>query len=368
MKFSTETILKLLLVKFAKEPMNTLAEIVHRFLPAGDFSAQVQRMRAITDQTPLILQVETTNVCNSACTFCAYTKMTRKKGVMSLPLFEQIIAEYAAMGGGSVSLTPLVGDALLDPHLIERLQILDECPQTTQISLTTNAIAFERYTDNEIRQILETMDCIQISIGGLDESTYMEMFGVNKFAQVQSSLERLLKLKDEIEAPPNINLAFRTNDWRFELRYRQQIKELQQRGVFVSHIWSYANYAGLVEKDKNLKLEVSSGNMKKDLTCIYSAVHMAIGWDGRITACGCADFEGTELRIGQLGEGSLGQVWAGAKRRGVLDSFANRKLHKICRECSAYKSDSAIFSNKFCKSIKPHRPLPKEYFQRFWGG
>jgi MoaA/NifB/PqqE/SkfB family radical SAM enzyme len=365
---SANTMLKILLVELVKSPIHTIAEIGHRFLPKADTSPQVIRMRELTNEIPLILQIETTNVCNSACVFCAYPKMARKKGVMSLLLFEQIVNEYASMGGGPVTLTPLVGDALIDPHFLQRLHILDECSQISQISLTTNAIAFSRYSDEEVIRILDIIDCIQVSIGGLDSETYKSLYGVNRFDQVKNALERLLILKDEVSDPPYINFAFRTNDWRFELRYRQKLEEYRKRGAFVSHIWNYANYAGLVHKDSNLKLEVMDGNMEKRLTCIYPVVHMAIGWDGRITACGCADFEGTALKIGQAGENHLNQVWSGEKRTAILDSFARGKIPGICRECSAYQPDAAIFSRSFCREIMPHRPLPPEYFQQFWGG
>ena len=366
--FSADTMLKIFLVEFVKSPINTIMEIGHRFIPKADTSPQVIRMRELTNGTPLILQIETTNVCNSACVFCAYPKMTRAKGVMSLSLFKQIVNEYALMGGGPVSLTPLVGDALLDPYLLERLKILDSSSQISQISLTTNAIALARYSDEHVLQILKIMDCIQVSIGGLDAATYKTLYGVNHFDRVEKALERLLTLKGEVPAPPHINFAFRTNDWKFELRYRQKLEEYRRRGAFVSHIWNYANYAGLVRNDAKLKLEVIDGGMEKRLTCIYPAVHMAIGWDGRITACGCADFEGTALKIGQAGENPLNQVWSGEKRMAILDSFAMGKIPGICRECSAYQPDADIFSRSFCRGIMPHRPLPPEYFQQFWGG
>jgi radical SAM protein with 4Fe4S-binding SPASM domain len=294
--------------------------------------------------------------------------MKRKKGVMSRPLFKQILEEYAQMGGGPVSLTPLVGDALLDPHLLERLHMLEACDQISQISFTTNAIALERFSDAEVRQILSTIDCIQVSVGGLDADTYRTLYGVDRYLQVKNELDRLLTLKNEIKDPPQINLAFRTNDWLFELRYRKQLAQYRCRGAFVSHIWTYANYAGLVQNDKSLNMEVIDGGMEKRLTCIYAAIHMAIGWDGRITACGCADFEGRALRIGQVGEESLSQVWSGERRKGILDAFETGKLFQICRDCSAYQSDSTLFAKSFCSDIAPHRPLPPEFFQQFWGG
>ena len=366
--FAPGTAIKILLVELAKSPLQTLATVGRRFLPRPDLSAQVQHLREICRQTPLILQIETTNVCNSACVFCAYPKMERKKGVMDLALFERVVEEYAAMGGGPVTLTPLVGDALLDPHLLERLRILEAAPRISQVSLTTNAIALERYSDDEVRLMLRVLGCIQLSIGGLDAATYKAMYGVDRFAQVRRGLERLLALRREMAEPPHLNLAFRTNDWRFELRYRQQLANYRRQGAFISHIWNYANYAGLVENDAELKLAVIDGAMEKSLPCVYAAVHMAIGWDGRITACGCADFEGRELRIGQVGEEPLAAVWSGTKRKLILDSFAAGKLPRICRQCSAYQADAAVFGSHFCRGIEPHQPLPAPYYQHFWGG
>lgn len=364
-----ERILKTMLVQLATSPWQTLAAVGRRFVPSADNSHQVQQLREITRKTPLILQIETTNVCNSACVFCAYTKMKRPKGVMDLKLFERIVAEYAAMGGGPVSFTPLVGDALLDPHLLERLTILEGCPQVSQVSLTTNGIALERYSDDEVRRILQVMGCIQVSIGGLDAATYKKMYGVDRFPRVQKGIERLLALRKEVADPPYINFAFRTNDWKFELRFRRQLAGYRRQGVFVSHIWHYANYAGLVHDDDRLQLKViEDPGMEKRIPCIFAVVHMAIGWDGRITACGCTDFEGTALRIGQAGEDSLGEVWSGKKRQRILDSFAAGKLPQICRQCSAYLPDKTIFSSTICRGIQPHGPLPATYFQHFWGG
>jgi len=367
--FPAGVILKIMLVEFIKSPRQTLADITRRFLPQDDMASHIMRMRERAHETPLILQVETTNACNANCVFCAYPTMQRAKGIMSLPMFEQIVNEYASMGGGPVSLTPLVGDALLDPHLLERLKILDACPQVRQVTMTTNAIAFERFSDDEICQILKVMDCIQVSVGGLDPETYKSLFGVDRYEQVRKGMDRLLTIRNEVASPVNINFAFRTDDWKFELRYWRQLHNYRKRGAYISHIWTYANYSGLIQKkNTKQKLEVIESGTKKPQTCIYPAVHMAIGWDGKITACGCVDFEGKALNIGQIGEESLKQVWFGKKRRAILDSFSEGKLAKICFDCSAYKPDSDLFSRMFCREINPSARLPPEFFQQFWGG
>ncbi len=315
----------------------------------------------------MILQIETTNVCNAACVFCAYSAMQRKKGVMSMALFNKVINDYAAMGGGPVSLTPVVGDALLDPHLLERLHILSAHPLVNQVTMTTNAIALDRYTDEDVSFLLASLDCIQVSIGGLDPATYRSLYGVDRQPQVQDAMERLLTLKRELANPANITFAFRTNDWKFEIRFKQQLDEYRRRGAFISHIWTYANYSGVIKSDSEMNLQVLEGSSKKSESCVYACVHMAVCWDGRVTACGCADFEGKSLWIGQAGKDSLGELWCGEKRSRILDSFHNGRLAPICSQCTAYQPDS-IFAQPFFKDVNPRQPLPLEYLHQFWGG
>jgi len=349
-------------------PLQTLSALGHRLRLKFRLPAQVERMREITREAPLILQIETTNSCNARCVFCAYTNMKRPKGVMSMALFAKTVQDYCAMGGGAVSLTPVVGDALLDPHLLERLRFLQAQPEISQISLTTNAIALDRYSDEEVCYLLETLACIQVSIGGLDSETYRKLYGVDRFPDVNGAMERLLSLKDTVSDPAKISFAFRTNDGKFAFRFRRQMREYRRQGVFVSHISSYANYAGLVQTDATLNLKVLNGQDEKFLPCIYASVHMAVCWDGKITACGCADFEADALRIGQAEDDSLQKIWCGEKRLAILNSFYLRKPPGICQKCSAYQPDIFVFSESFCREIAPHRPLPLEYFQKFWGG
>lgn len=239
----------------------------------------------------------------------------------------------------------------------------------SQVTMTTNGIAFERFSDDEMRQILKVMDCIQLSVGGLDPETYKSLFRVDRFEQVSKGMDRLLTIRNELASPANLIFAFRTNDWKFELRYWRQLHDYRKRGAYISHIWTYANYSGLIQKKKTKQnLEIIESNTKKCQTCIYPVVHMAISCDGKITACGCVDFEGKALSIGQVGKESLKQVWLGEKRRAILDSFGKGKLAKICFDCSAYKPDSDLFSRMFCREINPTEPLPPEFFRQFWGG
>jgi hypothetical protein len=63
---------------------------------------------------PLMLICETTNICNNHCIICAYDHQTRKKQRMQQDVFRRTLEQYVEIGGGPLSLTPMVGDVFLD--------------------------------------------------------------------------------------------------------------------------------------------------------------------------------------------------------------------------------------------------------------
>lgn len=357
---------KILLIELVCSPRATFG-LVGRLLLQRFATRQVAKLREITRQAPLILQIEGTNVCNAVCVFCANSHMQRPKGVMDLPLFEKIVESYAAMGGGPVSLTPVIGDALVDPHLMERLRILRSNPGITQISMTTNAIALERYSDEDVCRLLEASYCIQLSIGGLEAEEYRSLYGVDSFPQVEKAMDRLLRLNATVSDPAEITFAFRTNDRKFMSRHKEKLDGYRRAGAFVSHIWTYANYGGLVKDDPSRNLVVMKTGRLKAKPCLYASVAMSICWDGTVTACGCADFEGTRLTIGNAANESLADIWTAQKRHGLIDSFLQGNPPPVCRNCSAYQGDTT-FAVPYFKKVEPHGTLPLEFYHQVWGG
>ena len=68
------------------------------------------------------LNVETINICNANCIFCAYQYQKRPTGTMDTKLFETLIADYVKIGGGLLGLTPTVGEPLADTEIVERIK------------------------------------------------------------------------------------------------------------------------------------------------------------------------------------------------------------------------------------------------------
>ncbi len=121
---------------------------------------------------PLYLRIETVNHCNNDCIICAYGDQTRAKKHMPRAVFEKALDDYRNMGGGYVSLTPLVGDVLMDRHIRERIDYLQTCDFVSGIGFTTNAAMAHRFSDRELATIVGPLQRLSISIYGLDEGEY----------------------------------------------------------------------------------------------------------------------------------------------------------------------------------------------------
>jgi hypothetical protein len=173
-------------------------------------------------------------------------------------------------------------------------------------------------------------------------------------------MERLLKLRDAVQDAAQLSFAFRTNDKKFETRFKSWLDKYRQQGVKISHMWTFANYSGAVKEDEKSRLTVYASNGEKKATCVSPCMSMAVCWDGTITAC-CGDFNGDKLQIGHAQKENLAKIWTGKKREIILESFGKGKCMPICKECSGYQPDT-IFADPCFKGIQPNQPLPADFF------
>src|SRR5215470_17356432 len=107
--------------------------LLGRLHPLGD-TLEAMALR------PYELHFELTNLCNANCVFCPYQYQTREIATMSDEVFDKALADFVAAGGGSVGLTPIVGDALIHPRFLSFVGRLRSEPCIDRIWLTTNGI------------------------------------------------------------------------------------------------------------------------------------------------------------------------------------------------------------------------------------
>ncbi len=111
---------------------------------------------------------------------------------MTEAVFRKTVAEYVAMGGGSINLTPTVGDPLIHPKFVEWVCYLRSMPQIDRIVVTTNGILLARHG---IEAILDAgLSRINISIAGFDEDMYRRVYRSEAYKKVRNNVTELLAL------------------------------------------------------------------------------------------------------------------------------------------------------------------------------
>jgi radical SAM protein with 4Fe4S-binding SPASM domain len=297
----------------------------------------LSRMQLAKDSRlrPLMIIIETINVCNSECVFCPYTIQTRPKGVMSEALFSQVVHEYVELGGGAISLTPMVGDVLLDRKLPSRMETLRLHAGKLIPSITTNLYALEHWSDERVIEMLTTFFRIHISCYGLTEEENQEITRKNYHATFCQQMVRLLRLKREHGAPAEVALGFRTlYDYT-----QQQTADFQRQvlGEVLSPAGATAVYANWGDTMRGALPGHARWVAEREnhTACLLLAIALQIYHDGRVSACACCDYNASpELTLGSIKENSLPDLFNGLKNQQIWTAHQNNQLPKICQRCT----------------------------------
>lgn len=326
-------------------PAALATELTFRFRKRH-VDALLARHRAL----PRALHIEGTNACNARCVFCAYDQMQRPKTVMSMPDFERVVEQYAAMGGAWVSLTPIVGDPFVDPHLFARLDFLARCQGIRGFYFFTNAILMTPEASRRLLELGERLT-ICVSVGGFDAETYERLMGVNRFAAVWENLRAFLEQRERNGGGPRLEIHLRCPREALRGPRWAELREWEDRGaVVVAGIDTYDSWAGKIAGADLARAGLEPRPMPyKRGACELLYMKPVVLADGGVNACACRDVE-AELRVGGLPGRSLEQVWNGDAVRALIERHERGDYPDVCRRCTYYVSVYNPFESRI------HRP------------
>lgn len=295
-------------------------------------------------QRPVVLNVETINVCNARCVFCAYPKSQRPKQQMPLHLFEKIISEFSAMGGGALLLTPIIGDFFLDSCWRQRVQIARRYENIGMISVTTNGIALDRAGEENLAYFLEHTDFLQFSIGGVSREGYREMFGVDRFDRARANAIALAELRNRVRPTDPLRLAFRVTDPAL-IRQSKETEVFKKLGYEIVIENQFGNWGGIIKPSdlpSGAVLRRPLSFREKQNPCFVFYLGLFVASSGKVTICGCMDAE-VEETIGDCATENLKDIWHKQRYQEVKASFGTQQMPDICKRCSFYE-DGVKFS------------------------
>jgi radical SAM protein with 4Fe4S-binding SPASM domain len=283
---------------------------------------------------PIMLFCETVNICNADCVFCPYSAQTRPRGFMTPELFETVLAQYRQIGGGYLTLTPMVGDALVDRLWMERIRLLAGTRERITPSVTTNLYALDRYSDQEVADMLQVLARIHVSCYGVTADECEAITRRRSFDRFLTQARRLLSLRRDLAAPCDIRVGFRLLRPRstdeLDAFLREHLGAVPPYGTSTTYAnWGNAMHGALPGEARWV------AERTNESACIMLPLAMQIYWDGRVSACSCCDYDSSsQLYLGDLTRQSLSEIFNSAASREIWRAHETARLQPICRNCT----------------------------------
>jgi radical SAM protein with 4Fe4S-binding SPASM domain len=287
------------------------------------------------------VSIETTNICNAACVFCANPVMERRKQPLDMALFKKAVDELAAMGASEIDFNATIGDPLLDPKLLERARYVRQYPQFGTLGFVTTLQWLHRFPLDELFASGFTWISVSATLSGRER--YCEFFGVDKYDQMLQNLVTLLEENRRRGGPILVGISVKPTNEPIEqvlahpdfrriaaLIDQDLVAAARAAGFFVD------DWLGAVKLPAYLKKRPLYPRAFRPCQLLYKG--LMVYSNGKVGACSCRDFEASsELILGHLSEQSLPEMWNGERLHQLRSGWRTKnRVPDICRSCRHY--------------------------------
>jgi len=286
-----------------------------------------------------------TNICNAKCSFCAYPKVVANKtlqtGIMPFDVFKKAVDEWAAIGGQCLDLTPVVGDPLVDPGLLEKVDYAVNRARIRDVVLTTNAILINR-NDTYKRLIDLGIGGVFISTQGASREAYEKIYGVKHYDDAMSGIRNLLEYNRAKGEPARIVIRFRNAEKPSRIIHAkdfiENIKPYLSEKVRINFTVDFDNWGGTIQPaDLSGFMRLRKLPPPLNVPC-KNLFSFAIRHDGNVRLCGCRltrnDLD--DLVVGNIREKSLEEISKSDQAWSIIKGFYTGKRPETCLECTFY--------------------------------
>jgi MoaA/NifB/PqqE/SkfB family radical SAM enzyme len=310
--------------------------------------------RHLEPSTTLITGV--TNICNAKCSFCAYPKVVANKtletGVMPFDIFKKAADEWAAAGGANLDLTPVVGDPLVDPGVLEKVDYAVNRAGIKNVMLTTNAILLDR-NDTYKKLIDLGIGGVFISTQGASKDAYEKVYGVKKYDEAMSGIRHLLEYNRAKGEPAQIIIRFRNAEKPSQIigskDFVENIKPFLSEKVRVNFTVDFDNWGGTIQpSDMSGAMKMRRLPPRLDVPC-QGLFGFSVRHDGSVRLCGCrltrTDLD--DLVVGNLREKTLAEISKSDAAWNIINGFYSGQRPETCVGCTLYNPiDRAWLKNR----------------------
>jgi radical SAM protein with 4Fe4S-binding SPASM domain len=301
--------------------------------------APFERNRFRPPEVPA-LSIETTNICNAKCVFCANPSMKRLKEPLTMDLFKKAVEEFVAMGGTSIDFNVTIGDPLLDKTLLERARFVKQFPQLKSNGFVTTLQWLHLHDIDEFFNAGFMWISISTILSG--RQAYHDFFRVDLYDQMLKNLVLLLKENQKrkvlaiiIDIKPSPEPAediLNHPDYCMikELSGQDLDRSVKNRTFYVD------DWIGAVQLPPYLKKRPLYPRRYRPCRLLYKG--LMVYSNGNVGACSCRDFEAdSDLILGNLKSDRLPHLWHGERLEQIRSQWLHEnKVPNICQSCRHY--------------------------------
>jgi len=302
------------------------------------------RYKKLLQKPPRLLGFNITGFCNAKCCYCAY-RFHKPDGCMDIEIYKKALTDFSSMGGGEIGFSTLTGEPLLDPLIMQRIEIASQFFNIKSILIETNGILFkkEEIVNNLVRLSGSIKMDIGISLPGFEREVFKRVYQANNYENVLYGINNLLQACRDNE---NININLHLQPDRGGVLQDDDFKNMILPYINLEDVYVAPlirdNWCGQIKQEHLTgELILHRPLIFKNFPCFQVLRgHIDILVNGDVRLCGCrygSKGKNDSLVIGNIMEESLSDIWYGEKRKAICEQFLSGNVPEACKECLLYE-------------------------------
>lgn len=309
--------------------------------PRIDLINRTKLETVIPLQTPFIVFIDPSDVCNFQCKFCPTgdrekmkTIPDRNAGAMDFELYKKIIDDLDEFPD-QVKVIRLYkdGEPLVNPHFVDMIKYAKASPKVDRVDTTTNGALLTKEIADGI--IEAGLDRINISIEGVTDEQYLEFSKCKvNYKELRENITYLYEHKTNLEMIVKINGDVISAEER--QKFLDDFNDITD-GIFVESVMDCWPEFEQTKVEVNQEKGIYGQELKEVSVCPYVFYSIAVNASGSVSLC-FLDWS-RKLLLGSIKEHSLKEFWNSDKMNAYRRSFlaGNRKKCEVCKDCGQLK-------------------------------
>ncbi len=144
------------------------------------------------------IQLYTTSTCQLKCEFCPRSDDNFKSPEisMSMETFSSYVDDAIKAGVRIFELSPLIGEALFDKYLFDRISYLNSRPEVELIFFFTNMLKLDKKAILKLNEFSKFG--LKLSVYGSTREQYQKRTGVDAFEKMLESMKCIIEYKPRV--------------------------------------------------------------------------------------------------------------------------------------------------------------------------